>query len=42
MQVHRLQSPFKHWLGGLAIELVAFAGFFLAVAVLVAVLVRIL
>ncbi|MDA3935309.1 MAG: hypothetical protein PF636_00390 [Actinomycetota bacterium] len=27
MQVHRFQSPFKHWVSGLAVELAVFAVF---------------
>lgn len=42
MQVHRFQSPFKHWLSGLFVELAVFAAFFVVIAVLVAVLVRVL
>ena len=42
MQVHRLQSPFKHWLSGLLTELAVFSAYVLAIGVLVAVLVRIL
>lgn len=42
MQVHRLQSPFKHWLSGLLTELAVFGAYVLAIGILVAVLVRIL
>lgn len=35
MRVHRLQSPFENWLSGLAFELLAFAVFLAALAVLV-------
>ncbi len=42
MQVHRLQSPFKHWLSGLLAELAVFSAYMLVVGALVAVLVRIL
>ena len=41
MQVHRLQSPFKHWVRGLLAELLAFGAFILFVSVVVAALVRI-
>jgi hypothetical protein len=42
MQVHRLQSPFKHWLSGLLSELAVFGAYMLAIGILVAVLVQIL
>jgi hypothetical protein len=42
MQVHRLESPFKHWLSGLAVELAVFGAFLLGVAALIAVLVYVL
>ena len=42
MQVHRFQSPFKHWLSGLLAELAVFGAFMLVIGVIVAVLVQIL
>lgn len=42
MGVQRFHSPFKHWLSGLFAEVAAFLAFMTAVAVIVAVLVRVL
>jgi len=42
MQVHRFQSPFKHWLSGLLTELAGFGAYMLVVGIVVAVLVQIL
>ena len=42
MQVHRFQSPFKHWVSGLGAELLVFAAFIAAVGALMAVLVWLL
>jgi hypothetical protein len=42
MQVHRFQSPFKHWLSGLAVEMAVFGAYLAIVAALVAVLVYLL
>jgi hypothetical protein len=39
MEVHRLQSPFSHWVSGLGAELLVFGGFIALVAALVAVIV---
>lgn len=41
MQVHRLQSPFKHWLSGLLAELAAFGVYILVVAIAVVILIRV-
>ncbi len=41
MQVHRFQSPFKHWFSGLLVEIAVFGAFITLVAVLVAVIVRV-
>ena len=35
MQVHRFQSPFKHWVSGLVAELAVFAVFLVTVAAVV-------
>jgi hypothetical protein len=42
MKVHRLQSPFKHWLSGLLSEVAVFVAYMLAIGILVALLVQIL
>ena len=42
MRVHRFQSPFSHWVSGLFFELLAIAGFISLVAVIVALIVRVL
>lgn len=42
MQVHRFQSPFKHWLSGLGAEVLGFGAFLLVVGVVMAVLVWLL
>ena len=42
MQVHRFQSPFKHWLSGLGAEVLVFGAFIMVVGALMAVLVWLL
>ncbi len=42
MRVHRLHSPFRHWIAGLSWELVAFAAFLLATAAVTAAVVWVL
>ena len=42
MHVHRLQSPFKHWLSGLLVELAVFGAYMLVAGAVIAILVRIL
>lgn len=42
MQVHRFQSPFKHWFSGLLVEIAVLGGFIALVAAVVAVIVRVL
>jgi hypothetical protein len=38
VKTHRFQSPFEHWVSGLAAEIVAFAAFLAVLAGLIAAL----
>jgi len=42
MRVHLFQSPFRHWLKGLLTEVAVFLSFMTIVALLTAIIVRIL
>lgn len=39
-KTHRFQSPFEHWLAGLAVEIAAFLGFIVLIAAMTAAVVK--